>query len=78
MSITLQHVNLCVPEGTLHLAEEFYGGVIGFGTDPVPAAQKDFLRWFRIGEGPQQVSARLERMRDSDWGSTRERGKCSW
>jgi hypothetical protein len=59
MSITLQHVNLCVPEGTLHLAEEFYGGVIGFGTDPVPAAQRDVLRWFRVGEGPQQVSTRL-------------------
>ena len=46
MSISLQHVNLCVPDGTLHLAEEFYGQVLGFESDPVPQAQRDGLRWY--------------------------------
>jgi hypothetical protein len=41
----IQHINLSVPEGTLHLAEEFYGIVIGFPSDPVPQLQRDTLRW---------------------------------
>lgn len=41
----LQHVNLCVPEGTLPLANEFYGEVIGFGVDPVPKLQQHMLMW---------------------------------
>ena len=45
MPISLQHINLCVPQGSLHLAEEFYEGVLGFKQDAVPAAQKDALRW---------------------------------
>ncbi|WOO85358.1 uncharacterized protein LOC62_07G008858 [Vanrija pseudolonga] len=49
----IQHINLSVPEGTLHLAEEFYGEVIGFPSDPVPSLQKDSLRWFRVGGGQQ-------------------------
>lgn len=51
----IQHVNLSVPEGTLPHAEEFYGGVLGFASDPVPSLQRDSLRWFRVGDGPQQV-----------------------
>ena len=43
--IALAHVNLVVPKGTLHLAEEFYTDVIGFHNDPVPQLQKDVLRW---------------------------------
>jgi hypothetical protein len=41
----LQHVNLAVPPGTLELATQFYGGVIGFGSDPVPHLQRDSLLW---------------------------------
>lgn len=41
----IQHINLSVPEGTLHLAEEFYGQVIGFPSDPVPSLQRNSLRW---------------------------------
>ncbi|KAL7422674.1 hypothetical protein Q5752_001965 [Cryptotrichosporon argae] len=51
----LQHVNLPVPAGTLPLAQEFYGAVLGFASDPVPHLQKDVLLWFRIGDGPQQI-----------------------
>lgn len=70
--ISLQHVNLVVDKGSLELAEEFYGEVLGFKSDPVPQLQRDSLRWlvgqqqglrhaltadrFRIGDGPQQVS----------------------
>ena len=41
----LQHVNLAVPVGTLDLATQFYGGVIGFGSDPVPQLQRESLLW---------------------------------
>jgi hypothetical protein len=41
----LQHINLAVPVGTLNLATQFYGGVIGFGSDPVPHLQRDSLLW---------------------------------
>lgn len=51
----IQHINLSVPEGTLEQAEEFYGGVLGFAPDPVPALQRDSLRWFRVGDTGQQV-----------------------
>jgi 4-hydroxyphenylpyruvate dioxygenase-like putative hemolysin len=44
--IALQHVNLVVPRGTLHVAKEFYGEVIGFASDPVPQLQKDVLLWY--------------------------------
>lgn len=43
--ILLQHVNLVVEKGTLELAEEFYGEVLGFKSDPVPQLQRDSLRW---------------------------------
>jgi hypothetical protein len=41
----LQHVNLAVPNGSLHLATEFYGTVIGFASDEVPSLQRDSLLW---------------------------------
>ena len=41
----LQHINLAVPAGTLLLATDFYGQVIGFASDPVPQAQRDSLLW---------------------------------
>jgi hypothetical protein len=41
----IQHINLAVPVGTLNLATQFYGGVIGFGSDPVPQLQRDSLLW---------------------------------
>ncbi|WWC67581.1 uncharacterized protein I206_101491 [Kwoniella pini CBS 10737] len=58
----LQHVNLPVPKGTLHLAQEFYGSVIGFENDTVPQLQKDILLWFRIGDGPQQIHVAFENL----------------
>lgn len=42
----IQHINLSVPEGTLPLAEEFYGKVLGFPSDPVPQLQRETLRWY--------------------------------
>ncbi|ORY25523.1 hypothetical protein BCR39DRAFT_507024 [Naematelia encephala] len=59
--IALQHVNFTVGKGTLHLAEEFYAEVLGFHNDPVPQSEKDILRWFRIGNGPQQIHVAFER-----------------
>lgn len=44
--IGLQHVNLSVPEGSLALAQEFYGDVLGLQNDPVPHLQKDVLLWY--------------------------------
>jgi len=41
----LQHINLPVPTGTLGLATEFYGDVLGFASDPVPELQRDSLLW---------------------------------
>lgn len=41
----LQHINLTVPSGSLGLATEFYGEVIGFASDQVPALQRDSLLW---------------------------------
>ena len=43
--IALQHINLTVPRDSLDLATEFYGQVIGFGSDQVPAAQRGVLLW---------------------------------
>jgi len=41
----LAHVNLTVPEGTMNLAEEFYGNTLGLKQIPVPSLQKDRLAW---------------------------------
>ncbi|GMK56333.1 hypothetical protein CspeluHIS016_0301730 [Cutaneotrichosporon spelunceum] len=57
----LQHVNLSVPAGTLPLAQEFYGTVLGLANDTVPHLQKDVLLWFRLGSGPQQIHVSIER-----------------
>lgn len=41
----IAHVNLTVPEGTLDLAEEFYGKTLGMERVAVPALQKNTLAW---------------------------------
>jgi len=48
-------VNLLVPQGTLALAESFYGTTLGLTRVPVPVLQKDELAWFDITPGGQQV-----------------------
>ncbi|KAL4913879.1 hypothetical protein BDW62DRAFT_205141 [Aspergillus aurantiobrunneus] len=55
MIIGLAHVNLLVPEGSLHLAEAFYGGTLGLTSAPVPHLQKGTVLWFNIGDSGQQV-----------------------
>ena len=56
MSISgLAHVNLVVPEGSLDLANEFYGEILGLKPRPVPELQRGQLAWFDIGESGQQV-----------------------
>ncbi|EHY56499.1 hypothetical protein HRR83_002416 [Exophiala dermatitidis] len=44
----LAHINLTVPEGTLDLANEFYGETLGLTPRPVPSLQKGQLAWFDI------------------------------
>lgn len=41
----LAHVNLTVPEGTLHEAQAFYASTLGFTSVPVPSLQKNSLAW---------------------------------
>lgn len=41
----IAHINLTVPNGTLNLAEEFYGKTLGMERVAVPALQKDTLAW---------------------------------
>lgn len=56
MSITgIAHINLIVPEGSLPLAKEFYGGTLGLKPRPVPSKQQGTLAWFDIGDSGQQV-----------------------
>jgi hypothetical protein len=42
---SIAHVNLVVPEGTLHLADVFYGQTLGLTKINVPEAQKHILAW---------------------------------
>lgn len=51
----LAHINLIVPEGSLPLANDFYGSTLGLTPRPVPQLQKDRLAWFDIGSSGQQV-----------------------
>ncbi|KAL2426771.1 hypothetical protein ABEF95_002124 [Exophiala dermatitidis] len=44
----LAHINLTVPEGTLSLANEFYGETLGLTPRPVPSLQRGTLAWFDI------------------------------
>ena len=53
--LSLAHVNLTVPSGTLAQANEFYGTTLGLTARPVPALQRDSLAWFDIGDSGQQV-----------------------
>jgi len=57
----LQHINLAVPAGTLDLATQFYGGVIGFGSDTVPQLQRDSLLWYVwLSKHPLMIGFALE------------------
>ncbi|KAI1608536.1 hypothetical protein EDD37DRAFT_171438 [Exophiala viscosa] len=51
----IAHVNLTVPENTLHLASEFYGETLGLTPRAVPSQQRGRLAWFDIGSSGQQV-----------------------
>lgn len=51
----IAHVNLTVPEDTLHLASEFYGTTLGLTPRAVPQHQRGRLVWFDIGTSGQQV-----------------------
>ncbi|ETN39247.1 uncharacterized protein HMPREF1541_05470 [Cyphellophora europaea CBS 101466] len=56
MSIVgLAHVNLIVPEGSLELANDFYGKTLGLTPREVPSLQRGTLAWFDIGTSGQQV-----------------------
>lgn len=53
--LSLAHVNLTIPAGTLAEAQEFYGTTLGLTPRPVPHLQRDSLAWFDIGNSGQQV-----------------------
>ncbi|KIV92175.1 hypothetical protein PV10_06635 [Exophiala mesophila] len=53
--LSIAHVNLTVPAGTLAQANEFYGTTLGLTPRPVPHLQRDSLAWFDIGDSGQQV-----------------------
>jgi catechol 2,3-dioxygenase-like lactoylglutathione lyase family enzyme len=44
----IAHINLTVPEGSLHLADEFYRDTLGLKKVPVPRAQENSLAWYVI------------------------------
>ncbi|EXJ61606.1 hypothetical protein A1O7_02034 [Cladophialophora yegresii CBS 114405] len=51
----IAHINLTVPDDTLHLATEFYGTTLGLSPRAVPHLQKGQLAWFDIADSGQQV-----------------------
>ncbi|OCT49586.1 hypothetical protein CLCR_07518 [Cladophialophora carrionii] len=51
----IAHINLTVPQDTLHLATEFYGTTMGLSPRAVPHLQKGQLAWFDIADSGQQV-----------------------
>ncbi|RMD43404.1 hypothetical protein DV735_g1723, partial [Chaetothyriales sp. CBS 134920] len=51
----LHHVNLLVPSGTLDLANQFYGTVLGLKPRPVPSSQAHRVAWYDIADSGQQV-----------------------
>lgn len=59
--VQIAHINLTVPQGTLHLADEFYAGTLGLTKVPVPQLQRDTLAWYNLpsepnsGYPPQQI-----------------------
>jgi hypothetical protein len=57
----LAHINVTVPPSTLNAAGKFYGTTLGLTPRPVPAAQKDSLAWFDIGDSGQQVHVAFHR-----------------
>jgi catechol-2,3-dioxygenase len=46
MITRIAHINLTVPEGSLHLAEEFYRDTLGLRKVPVPMTQENSLAWY--------------------------------
>lgn len=42
---SIAHINITVPDGTLHLADEFYRDTLGLTKVPVPKAQQTILAW---------------------------------
>ncbi|XPS73531.1 hypothetical protein M3J09_005676 [Ascochyta lentis] len=60
----LHHINLVVPPGTLHLAEEFYSGTLGLTRRAVPHLQRDTLAWFDIADSGQQVHVAFGKAED--------------
>ena len=56
----LSHVNVTVPEGTLELANDFYGNTIGLTPRPVPHLQRETLAWYvTLTDSPQEHAAYL-------------------
>ncbi|KAK8853062.1 hypothetical protein IAR55_003763 [Kwoniella newhampshirensis] len=49
----IAHVNLTVPQGSLHLADAFYRDTLGLQKAPVPQAQRDILAWYNMPGGQQ-------------------------
>lgn len=45
MIISIAHINLTVPAGSLALADEFYGGTLQLVSLPVPELQRGTLAW---------------------------------
>jgi hypothetical protein len=67
----LAHVNVTVPAGQLHLAQEFYAATLGLTQRDVPHLQKDQLAWFDIGASGQQVHVAIGKPSDFEALSSR-------
>lgn len=50
--VQIAHINLTVPQGTLHLADDFYAGTLGLTKVPVPQLQRDTLAWYNLPQDP--------------------------
>lgn len=71
MMITgIHHINLVVPQGTLHLAREFYANTLGLAPRPVPQLQRETLAWFDIGTSGQQVHVAFGKPHDFEHASS--------
>jgi catechol 2,3-dioxygenase-like lactoylglutathione lyase family enzyme len=53
--LSIAHVNLSVPPGTLDQAKTFYTSTLGFTARPVPPAQVESVAWFDIASSGQQI-----------------------
>ncbi|WWD19472.1 hypothetical protein CI109_103932 [Kwoniella shandongensis] len=52
---SIAHINLTVPEGSLHLADAFYRDTLGLEKTEVPKAQQGTLAWYNISSSGQQI-----------------------